>query len=124
MNIPNVIIAAFLLLLPASFAAPVLEYVAPTTLDDTRTANASVGINISVMEGNLSELNYEWNAANFTFYNDSLLFCNFIEKSTALLAKRVPSKDTMAVLNLESHVHFQPCKTRATSNKLFALGSL
>ncbi|HLD84015.1 MAG TPA: LamG domain-containing protein [archaeon] len=83
MNIPNVIIAAFLLLLPASFAAPVLEYVAPTPLDDTRTANASVGINISVMEGNLSELNYEWNAANFTFYNDSLLvFYNFDNRST------------------------------------------
>src|SRR3989338_9736041 len=40
-------------------------------------------------------------------YDYSLLFCNFIEKSTALLAKRVPSKDTMAVLNLESHVHFR-----------------
>jgi len=59
-------------------------------------------------------------------YDNSLLFRHLIEKLPALIAERCPCKDAMAVLNLESRVHFQPCKTRATSNKLhiFPPGSL
>ena len=57
---------------------PVLDFISPTPDNDTTTSNTSVEINTSITEENLNEVTYNWNATNYTMYNDSLvLMYNF-----------------------------------------------
>jgi len=68
-------------------AGPVLtnvSFVSPTPPNNTAqfSSNASVQVNVSIYESDLSNLTYAWNRTNFTLYDDSLLLMyNFDNRS-------------------------------------------
>lgn len=65
------------------FAIPLIEFVPPTLSNYPTTTNNFVIINVSIIESSLSELIYNWNGANFTFFNNSLvLMFNFDNQSS------------------------------------------
>lgn len=57
---------------------PEINFTYPTPDNGISTDNASIEINVSITETNLSSIIYNWNSTNFTFYNSSLvLMMNF-----------------------------------------------
>jgi hypothetical protein len=58
--------------------APTFTYNNPTPNDAESQSQTNIEINISIEETNLNEVKYNWNGANYTYYNDSLvLMFNF-----------------------------------------------
>lgn len=61
---------------------PNINFIAPTPANQTSTTNTSIPINVSIIESDLSEVNFNWNGTNYTIYNDSLvLMFNFENRS-------------------------------------------
>ncbi len=61
---------------------PLLDFVSPTPANNSITANRTAIINVSITEGNLTELKWNWNNTNYTLYNDDLvLMMNFDNRS-------------------------------------------
>jgi hypothetical protein len=61
---------------------PSLEFKSPTPSSGTSTVNTSIQINVSISSNYLSELKYNWNGTNYTFFDNSLvLLYNFDNRS-------------------------------------------
>ncbi|MBS3080109.1 LamG domain-containing protein [Candidatus Pacearchaeota archaeon] len=57
---------------------PLIDFIFPTPVNATSTGNASVYVNVSIVERSLEEVKWNWNGTNYTLYNDSLvLLMNF-----------------------------------------------
>ncbi|MBT7105751.1 hypothetical protein HN933_02775 [Candidatus Woesearchaeota archaeon] len=50
-----------------------VEFVSPTLSNGSSTINTSVEVNVSIVEGGLSSVVYNWNGTNYTMYDDSLI---------------------------------------------------
>ena len=63
--------------------APQIDFISPTPANWFNTTNASLEINVSIIEQNLNSLVYSWNYTNYTLYNTSLiLMYNFDNRSS------------------------------------------
>ena len=59
-------------------APPQISFIPPAPQNATTTTNSSVQINISIVEiSNLSELKFNWNGTNYTYYDNSSLVLMF-----------------------------------------------
>ncbi|MFA5061270.1 MAG: LamG-like jellyroll fold domain-containing protein, partial [Candidatus Pacearchaeota archaeon] len=65
-------------------ASSFLEFISPPTPeDDAVTSNTSIQVNVSISEGDLEEVKWNWNGTNYTIFNDSLvLFMNLDNRSS------------------------------------------
>lgn len=68
---------ALIVIAPTDFA-PRISFVEPTPPSGTTTSNTNVEINVSVEDASLTNLIYNWNGNNYSFYDSSLvLMFNF-----------------------------------------------
>ncbi len=78
--------SVILLLLITSYsvmATPLIDFTSPTSSNNTNTTNTSILINVSIIEENLTSLNYSWNGTNYTIFNNFLvLMMNFDNRSS------------------------------------------
>lgn len=51
---------------------PIISFASPTFDDLTVTANTTIIINITITESNLTQIIYNWNGTNFSFYDEDL----------------------------------------------------
>jgi hypothetical protein len=54
-------------------ATPSLTFIDPTPENNDYQTERYVKINVSIQEENLDTLNYKWDGANYTIYDDSLI---------------------------------------------------
>lgn len=71
--------------LPFVFASPYISFVLPTPADGANvTQGTDVEINVSLTESNLGEFIFNWNSANYSFYNEELVFMLNLDNLSAL----------------------------------------
>ena len=63
---------------------PQIQFVSPTSASGTSTTNTFTEINISTIEENLNTLVWNWNNANYTMYNDSLVIMYNFDNISAI----------------------------------------
>ncbi|MBU1004687.1 MAG: LamG domain-containing protein, partial [Nanoarchaeota archaeon] len=63
---------------------PQISFVNPTPPNAASTANTSVEINISITEQNLSEIKWNWNGTNYSYYDNSLVLMMNFDNVSAL----------------------------------------
>jgi len=63
---------------------PTINFTSPTPPNGTTTTNTSIEINVSITEQNLKQIVYNWNGANCTMYNDSLVLMYNFDNITAI----------------------------------------
>lgn len=68
-----VFLVLFVFSLTLVFAAPIVEFTDPTPSNATRTTNASIEVNVSVVESNLRDVIYNWNGTNYSLYDNDLI---------------------------------------------------
>ena len=61
-----------------------ISFVAPTLANGTSTTNASITINVSIIEYLLREVKFNWNGTNYTIYNNSLVLMYNMNNLSAL----------------------------------------
>ena len=72
-------------ILTISGIPPAISFVPPTPVNGTATTNRSAEINISITNAaDLAEFTWNWNATNYTFYNDSLVLMMNFDNVSAL----------------------------------------
>jgi len=63
---------------------PSISFITPTPLDGANTTDGNATINVSITESNLGNVTYDWNGANFTVYDDSLVLMMNLDNVSAL----------------------------------------
>jgi hypothetical protein len=62
---------------------PIINFTNSTPTNDTTINSSNFEINVSIIEGDIQDLTYNWNRTNFTIYNRSvILMLNFNNKSS------------------------------------------
>ena len=78
------LVTALVLTMTLVYAIPLIDFVSPSPDSNAVTTNTSVEINLSIDEGSLGSLIYNWNGTNFTMYNSSLLLMFNFENLSSL----------------------------------------
>ena len=100
----KVMFALFLLTLVVSvLAIPLTDFISPTLSNNAYTTNTNVEINVSIIEANLSEVKYNWNGTNYTYYNDSLVLMYNFDNVSALGENNTYVVDSAGINNGTVH---------------------
>jgi hypothetical protein len=69
---------------PADTTLPTLKFLLPTPANNTYQSTNFTQINISINGPNLNVFKFNWNATNYTFYNDSLVLGMNLNNNSAI----------------------------------------